>query len=99
MKPDWRQVVTNPAEVQIFEALEDPQWQWRSIGALSRVSGLPESEVRSVLYKYPSLVRKSSVPSADGQDLFTLQQRYYENKNPFDKGWDFLAPSSSSTSS
>lgn len=94
---DWRKIVTHPAEIRIFEALEDPQWEWRTLGALSRASGLGEQEVRSILAKYPVLVRKSLLPSEKGEDLYTLQQAYFERKSLLGKSWGFLSSSSSSS--
>lgn len=94
---DWRTVVTNQAERRIFEALEDRRWEWRTVRALSQASGLSTDDVRRVLSRYPSLVRKSVVPGISGDDLYTLQARHFERKSPLQKAWDFLSSSSSST--
>jgi len=81
METDWRKVITDSKETKIFEALEDPQWEWRTVGALAKISGLSNEEVRKVLNKYPKFIRKSLVPSQDGEDLYTLQQRYFGRLN------------------
>lgn len=94
---DWREVVTDQAERRIFEALEDPRWEWRTVRALSHASSLSTDEVRRVLSRYPLLVRKSVLPSPSGDDLYTLQARHFERKSFLQKGWDFLSSSSSST--
>jgi hypothetical protein len=91
-------VVTDPREVPIFEALEDPEWEWRTLGALSRISGSSLDEVRGILAKYPQFVRKSITPSKKGEELYTLQQRYFEAKNPVEKIWTILSSSSGTTS-
>lgn len=97
IETDWRKVVTNPGERKIFEALEDSQWQWRTLAALSGASGLPPEQVRQVVEsKYPWLVRKSLVPSQKGEDLYTLQSSFFERRNPLVKVWTFLSTSSSS---
>jgi hypothetical protein len=96
MQIDWRQVITDPREVKMFEALENPTWEWRTPAALARESGLTENEVRAVASRHPELVRKSIVPSQTGEDLYTLQTRFYERKSPLQKGWDFLSSSSTS---
>ena len=94
---DWRSVIKDAAELRIFEALEDPQWQWRTVPALARVSGLDEESVRKVLSRYPEFIRQSLVPSEAGDDLFTLHERRLKQKSFWEKGWDFLGPSSSSS--
>lgn len=96
--PDWRSVVTEPREVLIFEALEDPQWEWRTLDALGTISGMSRDEVRGIVAKYPVFARKSQVPGQSGQDLYTLQSRYYERQNPIQKAWGFLSGPSSSSS-
>jgi hypothetical protein len=96
---DWRGVITDPSERRLFEALEDQQWEWRTVAALSRASGMDELNVRRVLNQYPTLVRRSLTPSQIGEDLYTLQSRYYARQNPLEKGWNFLSSSSSSSSS
>ncbi len=95
---DWRKLVTDPQEMRIFQALEDERWHWRTIGALAKASGMQHEEVRRVLEKYPTLVRKSLVPSQSGEELYTLQQRYFERQKPLEKFWNFLSSSSSSSS-
>jgi hypothetical protein len=87
---NWQSIITDDKERKIFEALEDPKWDWRTVRALSRESGLEAGEVRAIIGKYPELIRKSEVPSQKGEDLYTLQSRFYEGT----KGWDFLSSSS-----
>ena len=96
---DWRSVVTDPQHVRIFEALEDPRWEWRTLSALARASGLNAEQTLRVLNTYPTFVRRFAIPGPNGEELFTLQSSYFEKKNPLQKAWDFLsAPSSSSSS-
>ena len=72
MEMEWRDIVTDPVELKIFEALADPKWDFRTLAALSRASGLPPDKVRAVLANYPRLVRRSPVPDAKDQELYTL---------------------------
>jgi hypothetical protein len=95
---DWRRVITEPSQRKLFEALEDPKWEWRTLAALSHASGLPEAEVRQVLHTHPGLVRKSIVLSATGEELYTLQRRFFERQSLFDKIRISLSTSSTSTS-
>jgi hypothetical protein len=94
---DWRQVVTDSGEVRIFEALEDPRWDWRTITALSRASGLDAEETRRVLRKYPVLVRQSAVPGPKGEELYTLQSRYFDRKTFLEKVLTSVSASSVSS--
>ena len=73
---DWRQVVRDPREIKIFEALEDPQYEWRTLKALQRVSGMSEREVMQVLDRNRSLIRQAR--SQSGEPIWTLQERYWK---------------------
>ena len=95
---DWRKLIADPAEKKVFDALEDPKWEWRTVEALSRLSGLPPDRVRRLLDAHPGLVRKSVVPSADGSDLYTLQAKYLGRQSILDKIRISLSANSSSTS-
>lgn len=97
VQTDWRQVVVDPTERRIFEALEDPRWDWRTISALSGVSGLDTESTRRILQKYPVLVRQSTVPGPEGQELYTLQRRYYERQTVLEKFWTSVSSSTYSS--
>ena len=86
---NWRNAITDERETKIFEALEDPNWDWRTVRALSKASDLEPEKVLTIITKYPHLIRKSAAPSEKGEDLFTLQSRFYQSK----KGLDFLTTS------
>jgi hypothetical protein len=73
---DWRQVVRDPREIKIFEALEDPQYEWRTLKALQRVSGMSEREVMQVLDRNRSLIRQAR--SQSSEPIWTLQERYWK---------------------
>ena len=96
--PSWRDAVTDPREILIFEALEDPKWEWRTLAALARTSGLSETEVRGIMMKYPMLVRRSGIPSESGDELYTLQSRYFARQSPLEKVWTFMSSNTSSSS-
>lgn len=97
METDWRKAISDPLETKVFEALEDPRWEWRTIPALSRASGLDHEGIRRILRKYPVLVRRSAVPAPSGEDLYTLQSRYFDRQSLFEKVWTSVSSSSSST--
>ncbi len=69
---NWQAIVSDPNERKVFEGLANPTWDFRTIGGLSKETKLPEDEVKSILDKYPHLVRESLVRSPKGQELFTL---------------------------
>lgn len=94
---DWRQVILDPGEKKIFEALEDPRWEWRTISTLSRVSGLDTERTRRILQTYPVLVRQSTVPGPGGEELYTLQRRHYERQTVLEKLWTSVSSSTSSS--
>lgn len=96
VQTDWRQVVTNPIERKIFEALEDPAWDWRTISALSSVGGLDAESTRQILRKYPVLVRQSTVSGPKGEELYTLQHRYFDRQTIGEKFWTSITSTSSS---
>ena len=90
---DWRELITDPQQRQVFEALEDEKWDWRTVGALSKLSGLSEDDVRELAEQHRYLIRRSRGKS--GRELYTLQKRYYERKSLAEQAWDFLSSSSS----
>jgi len=75
MRASWRDTITDPTECKIFEALEDPRWDFRTVPGLSKTLGIPEDRVRDILRRYPHLVRQSPVPDSEGRDLFSLVSR------------------------
>ena len=94
---DWRKVIHDPIETKLFEALENPRWEWRTISALSRSTGLDSEDTRRKLRKYPTLVRQSVIPGPSGEDLYTLQSSYFERQSILEKVWTSVSSSSSST--
>ncbi len=75
MTREWEEQIFDPTERRVWEALSDPAWDFRTIDGISKATGLPESEVRAILEKYPDLHRKSAVPDQQGRELFTLRSR------------------------
>lgn len=94
---DWRKVISDPIETRLFEALEDPKWEWRTISALSRATELGPEDTRRILRKYPALVRQSMIPGPSGEELYTLQRSYFERQSVLGKFWTSVSSSSSST--
>ena len=81
----WTDVVDNPHERQVFEALADPKWDFRTVDGIQKASGLPNDEILSILNKYDGeLVRKSDLPDPQGRDIYTLKTDKKET-------WELLA--------
>ncbi len=91
---DWRKVVRDPKEVKIFEAFEDPRYEWRTMSALQRASGTSEQEVRQVLDRHHSLIREAR--SQSGEPIWTLQERYWK-RGGIIQLLDFISHTSTST--
>ena len=94
-KTDWRSVVHDPRHRRAFEALEDPQWDWRTAAAIAKASGLSEDEVAQLVDLYPVLVRRSFAPGKKGEYVYTLHSKYLAHQNPISKVWMFLTSNSS----
>jgi hypothetical protein len=75
MAASWQTLISEPAERKVFDALSDPQWDFRTVHGISKATSLSESEVTAILQKYPDLVRRSLVRDEDGDELFTLASR------------------------
>lgn len=90
----WRQVVRDPLKIKVFEALENPKYEWRTMNALKRESGLQEKEILKILEEYKDLVRNAQ--TRDGEPIWTLQERYWKRPGLV-QFMDFI--SSTSTSS
>lgn len=75
MKTKWRDVITDDKERLVFETLEDPQWDFRTISGIANSIDLSEEEVATTLSKFPNLVHKSIIPDVSGDDLYRLAER------------------------
>lgn len=72
MKREWKDVISAPEETKVFEALEDPRWNFRTVGGIAKSAGLEPETVHEILERRSDLVRRSAVPGPGGGDLFTL---------------------------
>jgi hypothetical protein len=90
----WTDVINNPDERKVFEALADPKWDFRTIDGIRKASGLPDHEILSILNKYEGqLVRKSDIPEAKGREIYTLQTDKAETQELLAKLRSFISKS------
>ncbi len=75
MSKELEEVITDPVERKVFEALANPKWDFRTIIGISKNTGLEEAVVKTVLDKYPNLIRMSPISDDRGRNLYTLRTR------------------------
>ena len=71
----WKNFINDKREQQVFTALDDSKWDYRTIGGLVKSTGLSQDYVSDVISKYPNLIRKSLVPDRRGRELYQLVER------------------------
>jgi hypothetical protein len=72
----WQQTVTDPDEIKVFEALDIPEYTWRTVSGIARHTGLREEKVARILEKYNlTLTRLSEAPSVSGSALVGLIEK------------------------
>lgn len=66
---------TSPEFKQVSDAISDARWDFRTIGGISRQTGLPESVVQHVLDTHPERFRRSEATTGSGEVLYTRGDR------------------------
>lgn len=74
-RPRWMQLVSEPNEEKVFEALSDRNWDFRTVAGISRSTGVSEDEIARIIVKHENLVRKALVPDPRRRNLYTLRSR------------------------
>lgn len=75
MNERWEDMITDPEEKKVFEALADPQWDFRTIEGIQRSTHLPYERILDILERHDKFIRKSLVPDIHGRDLYTLRSK------------------------
>ena len=70
----WTEV-SDPRDRKVLEALDNPNWDFRTVSGIAKDTGLSESEVRQILEKYPDYIRRSPLPDARGYGLYSLRSK------------------------
>ena len=61
---------------QIIKALENPEWEWRTVKGVADETGLPPDEIVEILEGSPAEIIRSEVPDARGRALYTTRRHY-----------------------
>ena len=64
---------------KVVAALENPKYKWRTIRGIAKETGLAADAVVDVLTGAADNVVRSSVPSKDGDALFTTRARFRQS--------------------
>ena len=68
---------------RVLAALENPEYDWRTVEGISTETGLDQAQVAQIL-SLPLLsdqIVQSSVPNKKGQALFTTRRYYYRSRS------------------
>jgi hypothetical protein len=80
----------NADERKVFEALDDPRWDARTVAGISRSTGLPEPEVLKILSDHSNLVEAYSTQNFGF--VFQLKERTNPPESNFvDKVLDHMS--------
>ena len=63
---------------RIMSALEDPQWNWRTVDGIRRETGIPPDEIRRLLLRSGRIVVRSVVVIGRDATSITSRKRYRE---------------------
>lgn len=69
----------------IKQALENPNFKWRTISGVAKETGLPPITIVNSLSQHVDYVIRSSIPSTNGEDLFTTREHYQEKSTLWDR--------------
>jgi len=72
---------------RVLRALNNPQYDWRTVDGIAKEAGLEVAEVMSILRQLAAqnLVVKSALPSKEGLELYTSRAKFHERASIADK--------------
>lgn len=79
-----------PEEKRVFEALDDPQWSWRTLDGIVSDTGLDLAVVRTILTNHRDLLR-ISVSEKRGPIYQLLERNDPPVEKFIDKALDYLS--------
>jgi hypothetical protein len=64
----------------VVRALEDPNYEWRTVEGVAEQTGLEEANVRETLEELNGEIIRSSVPDESGRNLYTTRKHYRQTQ-------------------
>ena len=77
--------VTSQVISTVLTALAKPGFKWRTVVGVANETGLAQELVMRALAEAADRIVKSSVPSTDGQELYTTREHFRESASPGEK--------------
>ena len=66
---------------EVVRALENPKYDWRTIGGISEETGIEPSQVSLILKALPNVVDVVQTTDKSGKPLFTTRNHYNKKQN------------------
>ena len=73
VKRVWEDKISDTNERKVFEALENPRWDFRTIEGLSRSTRLSLEEIRKIVNKHLDVIQLMRFPDQKGRRLYALR--------------------------
>jgi hypothetical protein len=70
-------VVSDDERQRVLKALENPDYEWRTVDGIVGETGLSPEKVQLILSQSSDDVVRSSQADSKGRPLFTTRHRYY----------------------
>src|ERR1700682_4698259 len=64
----------------VVRALEDPNYEWRTVEGVAEQTGLEEANGREALEELNGEIIRSSVPDESGRNLYTNRKHYRQTQ-------------------
>ena len=64
----------------VVGALEDPNYEWRTVEGVAEQTGVPASSVRQILEELNGEIIRSSIPDESGRSLYTTRKHYRQTQ-------------------
>ena len=77
--------VTIQVVSSVLAALAKREFKWRTVAGVAKETGLAQDLVKLALTEAADKIVRSSIPSADGQDLYTTREHFRESASPVEK--------------
>lgn len=62
---EWRKYIRGSEERKVFEALDNPKWDFRTIKGIARETRIGSGKVREIINRYPEFIIKVTGPSSE----------------------------------